>query len=147
MGILEKFSAVEIKADSRISEEDKTFCTCQQEAFDKSGPALQKIADVISATRSEQFSILGGKNERYFHLPPWGIYIASDGFRCDESYVYEMMGMRNTRLIHQIVSYFQDKYTETPTKIAKVCSMLEEWKNEVVVIGFRHTNVVKAYAS
>ena len=41
MGIMDKFSAVEIKADNRISEADKAFCQRQQDAFDKSGPALQ----------------------------------------------------------------------------------------------------------
>lgn len=41
-----------------------------------------------------------------------------------------------------------DEYnsTETPTKIKKVCSMLEEWEDEIVVIGVRHKNVVAAYA-
>lgn len=35
---------------------------------------------------------------------------------------------------------------QTPTKIAKVCSMLNEWEDEIVVIGVRHKNVVEAYA-
>lgn len=34
MSLMEKFSAVEIKADNRISEDDKAFCLRQQEAFD-----------------------------------------------------------------------------------------------------------------
>lgn len=38
MSLIEKFSAVEIKADNRISEDDKAFCLRQQEAFDKAGP-------------------------------------------------------------------------------------------------------------
>lgn len=51
MSLLNKFASVEIKADNRISEEDKAFCLRHQDAFDKSGPALQKIANVISDTR------------------------------------------------------------------------------------------------
>ena len=41
-----------------------------------------------------------------------------------------------------------DEYTsdETPTKIDKVASMIEQWKNEIVAIGVRHKNVVDAYA-
>lgn len=35
---------------------------------------------------------------------------------------------------------------KTPTKIDKVCSMLDEWSDEIVVIGVRHKNVVEAYA-
>lgn len=68
MNILDKFSAVGIKADNRISEDDKAFCVRQQEAFDKSGPALHKIADTITATKSEQLSILGGEDDCYSHL-------------------------------------------------------------------------------
>ena len=53
MSLMEKFSAVEIKADNRISEDDKVFCLRQQEAFDKAGPALQKVAEAMaSLTRS-----------------------------------------------------------------------------------------------
>jgi hypothetical protein len=36
--------------------------------------------------------------------------------------------------------------TETPVKIRKVCDMVGEWDNEIVVIGVRHKNVVNAYA-
>ena len=43
MSLMEKFSAVEIKADNRISEDDKAFCLRQQEAFDKAGLALQRL--------------------------------------------------------------------------------------------------------
>lgn len=41
-----------------------------------------------------------------------------------------------------------DEYTsdETPTKIDKVASMVEQWKDEIVAIGVRHKNVVDAYA-
>lgn len=42
-----------------------------------------------------------------------------------------------------VEEYNSDK---TPTKIEKVCSMLDGWKNEIVVIGVRHKNVVAAYA-
>ena len=51
MSLMDKFSTVEIKADNRISEEDKEFCVRNQNAFDKSGPALQKIADLMIAAK------------------------------------------------------------------------------------------------
>lgn len=35
---------------------------------------------------------------------------------------------------------------DVPVKIQKVCDMVGEWKNEIVVIGVRHKNVVDAYA-
>lgn len=36
---------------------------------------------------------------------------------------------------------------DTPVKIRKVCDMVGEWKDEIVVIGVRHKNVVEAYAN
>ena len=41
-----------------------------------------------------------------------------------------------------------DEYAgaEAPVKIQTVCNMVEEWDNEIVVIGVRHKVVVEAYA-
>ena len=54
MNILDKFSSVEIKADNRISDADRDFCVRHQEAFDKAGPALEKIAEAMIAAKTEQ---------------------------------------------------------------------------------------------
>lgn len=111
MSILDKFSTVEIKADNRISDADRAFCVRHQEAFDKAGPALGKIAEAIIAAKTEQQAILGSDDSEYSYLSPWGVYISSDGFKCDESAVYEMMKKRSKRFITEIVNYFQSKYT------------------------------------
>lgn len=104
MSLMEKFSAVEIKADNRISEDDKAFCLRQQAAFDKSGPALQKIADMMTAANEEQSSILDA-NEDYLSR-----YLVGDGFRCEASYVLDAMKGRNRTFISAIVNYFSRKY-------------------------------------
>lgn len=104
MSLMEKFSAVEIKADNRISEDDKVFCLRQQAAFDKSGPALQKIADMMTAANEEQSSILDA-NEDYLSR-----YLVSDGFRCEASYVLDAMKGRNRTFISAVVNYFSRKY-------------------------------------
>ena len=41
-----------------------------------------------------------------------------------------------------------DEYAgaEAPVKIQTVCNMVEEWDNEIVVIGVRHKVVVESYA-
>lgn len=104
MSLMEKFSAVEIKADNRISEEDKAFCLRQQAAFDKSGPALQKIADMMTAANEEQSSILDA-NEDYLSR-----YLVGDGFRCEASYVLDAMKGRNRTFISAVVNYFSRKY-------------------------------------
>lgn len=104
MSLMEKFSAVEIKADNRISEDDKAFCLRQQAAFDKSGPALQKIADMMTAANEEQSSILDA-NEDYLSR-----YLVGDGFRCEAGYVLDAMKGRNRTFISAVVNYFSRKY-------------------------------------
>ena len=104
MSLMEKFSAVEIKADNRISEDDKVFCLRQQAAFDKSGPALQKIADMMTAANEEQSSILDA-NEDYLSR-----YLVGDGFRREASYVLDAMKGRNRTFISAVVNYFSRKY-------------------------------------
>lgn len=70
MGIMDKFSTVEIKADNRISDADRAFCVRHQQAFDAAGPALDKIAEAIAAAKTEQRAILGGDDSKYSHLSP-----------------------------------------------------------------------------
>ena len=105
MGIMDKFSAVEIKADNRISEADKAFCQRQQDAFDKSGPALQKIADMMVSAQNEQSKILAVDRDKFCSS-----YMTADGFSCDEAYVYKAMTRRNKTFISTIVNYFSKNY-------------------------------------
>ena len=105
MNILDKFSTVEIKADNRISEDDKAFCQRQQEAFDKSGVALQKLADLMVAAYAEQRAVFAG------HEKDAGGYLIARNFTCDEDQVYEAMKCRNKTLIGNIIRYFASKYT------------------------------------
>lgn len=111
MSIMDKFSTVEIKADNRISDIDQAFCLRHQEAFDKAGPALLKIAEAISAASTEQFSILGGEDNSNPYLSPWGVYISHESFKCSEESVCALLEKRNKRFIHEIVNYFSRKYT------------------------------------
>lgn len=105
MGIMDKFSAVEIKADNRISEADKAFCQRQQEAFDKSGVALQTLADLMIAASAEQNAVFTG------HEKEASGYLTAQNFTCDADQVYEAMKCRNKTLISNIVHYFTHKYS------------------------------------
>lgn len=105
MSLMDKFSAVEIKADNRISDDDKAFCLRQQEAFDKSGPALQKIAEMMTAIKEEQKDALGTDEEYRYKT-----YVVGDGFSCDEDCVYGTMKSRNHTFVSAIVDYFSRKY-------------------------------------
>lgn len=104
MGLLDKFATVQIEADRRISEEDKEYCLRQQEAFDKSGPALQRIVDAIVAADAEQDAIFAGHKGGRDYLT------SRNGFSCDVDRVYTTMKDRNHEFISAIVSYFAEKY-------------------------------------
>lgn len=43
MGLLDKLEQVEIKADSRLPEDDLMFCETQQQAYDESRRAFREI--------------------------------------------------------------------------------------------------------
>lgn len=102
MSIMDKFSAVEIKADNRISAEDKAFCQRQQEAFDKSGVALQKLADLMDTIVAEQKAIFADKEDEI------GGYLASYNHHVEG--VYKVIKSRNETFINNIVHYFAGKY-------------------------------------
>ena len=105
MSLLNKFASVEIKADNRISEEDKAFCLRHQEAFDKSGPALLVIAEQMDAALKEQESIFGNDEDSSA-----GRYVSCDEFRCNADFVYGAMKQRNKTFISVSVNYFSHKY-------------------------------------
>lgn len=102
MSLMEKFSAVEIKADNRISEDDKAFCLRQQEAFDKAGPALQKVAEAMAAAKAEQAGTLTADDDFIDR------YVGGD---CDVDGVYDTMKKRNRTFISAVVNYFSRKYS------------------------------------
>lgn len=102
MSLMDKFSAVEIKADNRISEDDKAFCLHQQEAFDKAGPALQKVAEAMAAAKAEQSGILTADDDFIDR------YVGSE---CNVDGVYDAMKERNHTFISTIVNYFSRKYS------------------------------------
>lgn len=105
MSLMDKFSTVEIKADNRISEEDKAFCLRHQEAFDKAGPALLAIAELMAASLDEQKSILQVDGDTFTNH-----YMSGSGFSCDAGHVYSAMKERNSNFISVIVNYFAHKY-------------------------------------
>ncbi len=106
MSLMDKFSAVEIKADNRISEEDKVFCQRQQEAFDKSGPALERLADLFDEMVAEQRGILAADGGEFFNP-----YMHTDGFHFGSDDARRAMEARNEAFIDRLVNYFARTYS------------------------------------
>lgn len=144
MNIMEKFAGIEIKADNRISEEDKAFCLRQQEAFDKAGPALQKIAEAMEAAYAEQVAILEEKEE-YANKR----YLDYGDCRIKAEDVWDAMERRNRAFIVSLVRYFSKTYS-VELDIEKIAAhLIPEGPKEPYAPwgGFRTTDneVVAAY--
>lgn len=56
MNLLDKFSAVEVKAESRISKSDKHYCEVQQAAYDHGRKALKDMIKVPSASSKNRMT-------------------------------------------------------------------------------------------
>ena len=59
MGLLDKLEQVEIKADSRLPEDDLIFCETQQQAYDESCRALREIRQQWKKAIQAQRDLLG----------------------------------------------------------------------------------------
>ncbi len=103
MGLLDKFNAVEIKADNRISEADRKYCTTLQEAYDKAKEQLDDVYTILIRVGNEQRRIMGNDAER---MPKF-----LEGCSSLVSQVDEDIMNRHFRFINAIVSYFEREYT------------------------------------
>lgn len=117
MGLLDKLEQVEIKADSRLPEDDLMFCETQQQAYDESCRALREIRQQWKKAIQAQRDLLGiEENElaaaidrflyakpklnrnifvrRYYHL--YAIRDIADAYGMSESKVTSLLfRMRN----------------------------------------------------
>lgn len=105
MELLNKFAAVQIEADKRISKEDRAFCQRQQEAFDKSGVALKKLAALMKSIIEEQKRTFSGHDDDIS-----GYLSTGKSNVCNVEYVHDALMHRNVAFIHNIVRYFARKY-------------------------------------
>ena len=62
MNLLEKFSAVEVQADDRITQNDKNFCETQQKAYETAISSFQELSFFWSDMEAAQRELLGEKN-------------------------------------------------------------------------------------
>lgn len=153
-------------AESHLPERITVFGVGKKTQDIYNAEALNKLLSYAVITRT--FAEITGKEIRRFHSVPLSFAPAErevykkavDEFYSMRQRYFALTG--NSRkdsmmaLIQQITLLLRisaapntvDEYdsAETPVKIRKVCDMVGEWDNEIVVIGVRHKNVVDAYA-
>ena len=106
MSLLEKFAKVEIKADERISAEDKKFCKAHQSAYDDARSSLQELQFYWETMLESQKQLLAsiGENNHTMYL--------SDHSNLTISVrdIEKQIRKTHTGFIHSIVRHFEEIY-------------------------------------
>ena len=105
MSLLEKISAIEIKADTRISDEDREYCKAHQKAYEEAKATLIKLETLWDGFIKSQEEIL---NETICSQYEKHRYTVIDGLS-SHSLSTKIAGLPEI-FVESIVSYFNSKY-------------------------------------
>lgn len=107
MDLLEKFAAVEIRADNRISAADRQYCDTQQAAYQAALAGFKELAFFVSDMKRAQEELLGyQKGSLQFHD-----YLSSpDGPDLSQEAIDAHIEHLHTDFIHMLVRYFNEAY-------------------------------------
>lgn len=104
MDLLSKFDAVAAEPDSQITAQDKAFCAAHQAAYDAARASLEKLILIWEEIQAEQQAALdctGSSPDRY---------LTSDSLRISVPAIREQIVSLHTKLIHDLVRYFNVTY-------------------------------------
>lgn len=107
VSFLSKFSAVEVKSDTRISESDKRFCEAHQQAYENAISLLYELKFIWEGMLASQKEILQPVGEKSYQQ-----YLV-DGSNLSLSLPEIQKQIRHTHevLIEKIVDHFSSIYT------------------------------------
>lgn len=108
MGLLEKFDAVEVNADNRISADDRSYCTMQQLAYESAVDAYVALWRTWTSLKNKQAELLGEKcdENKIYHN-----YLSErTGGKLDASELYDHIEYLHQDFINTIVRYFHSAY-------------------------------------
>lgn len=112
MGLLDKFEAIEIKNNTRLSDEDRLYCEQQQKLYSKVLKHYRiMFAELlfIKAKDNDFYSNVGAENECNSGGYTYKIYEHKFTEAKKDEFVETIKGVHN-RFIEQINSYFRNKY-------------------------------------
>lgn len=104
MNLLNKFNAIEIAADTRISEADRVYCQTQQEAYDHARGVLKVMAERSKADLDEQTRLLNQSEQE--------VYSTYLGDFKPNRFVDDLQNSHSL-FIGRIFSYFRQTYKVT----------------------------------
>lgn len=106
MGLLDKLAQVEIKADSRLPEDDLMFCETQQQAYDESCRALREIRLQWKRAIQSQKDLLGISQNGT--LPYFG-----SNWRLGITDINRELEHLHNKFISELTRHFNEKYSVT----------------------------------
>ena len=106
MGLLDKLEQVEIKADSRLPEDDLMFCETQQQAYDESRRAFREIRRYWKKALQAQKDLLG--TSRDGSLPYFG-----SNYRFGITDINRELEKLHSKFISELTGHFNTKYRMT----------------------------------
>lgn len=107
MELLEKFAAVEIKADDRISAADRQYCDTQQAAYQAALAGFRELAFFVADMKKAQEELQGPrKGNTQFH----DYFSSPDGPDLSQETIDAHITHLHTDFIHTLVRYFNETY-------------------------------------
>lgn len=145
MNLLEKFSAIEIRADSRLSTADKQFCDQQQAAYSAALQGFQSLKVLWTDMLAAQKSLLGEPDSSPRSYNQYLISDCTDGPQITLRRLRIQIDNLHRKFIRTIANYFHSVYDIAFSVEAIESELLRsmpkkgtQGKNEYL----RHTNTV-----
>ena len=151
MSLLEKISAIEIKADTRISDADREYCKAHQKAYEEAKATLIKLETLWDGFIKSQEETL---NEKICSQYEKHRYTVIDGLS-SHSLSTKIAGLPEI-FVESIVSYFNSKYhvSVSSLKIKGVLvpkapsynwekSRIEEYNDAIRALTLNYEDVVE----
>lgn len=102
MNLLDKFDAVTVKADVRITPEDKAFCEAHQAAYDAAIQSFRELAFFWEDMEKMQKELLGSSDTSYLS--------SRDGPEISKRQINKHLEHLHRAVIYNIVHYFNSTY-------------------------------------
>lgn len=108
MDLLAKFNAVEIQADSRITETDRDYCTAHQKAYDAARSCFGELVYIWEDLTKQQTELLTHIEEKSYGLDT---YLPShEDLKISSSKINGHIMSLHSRFISRLVHHFNQKY-------------------------------------
>lgn len=151
MTLFEKFDAIEIQNDTRISDTDREFCKRQQAAYTTAKSDLEKLKDFWKSISERQSAFLTESD--------YGSSVYLSGLSLSESKINDQICSLHDKLIEQIIRYFNNTYSISVSQyeISKVllpqkpdygwysynAEEYEKYENELLSLVLKYEDIVE----